>query len=41
MFAGWENTRTNTQQLTLKSPNLNRRPFICTTEKGLNNFVLQ
>ena len=35
------NTKLDTLQIPLKSPNLYRRPLICTTEKYLNNFVSQ
>ena len=35
------NTKLDPLQTPLKSPNLNRRPLICTTEKYLNNFVPQ
>ena len=34
-------TKPDPLQIPLKSPNLNRRPLICTTEKYLNNFVPQ
>ena len=35
------NTKPDPLQIPLESPNLNRRPLICTTEKYLNNFVPQ
>ena len=35
------NARTNTQEIPLKSPNLNWRLLICTSKKNLNNFVSQ